>query len=244
MKILLTNDDGIESEGLTVLASALKKAGHDVFVVAPDRNNSAVSHKINMRDPLHCYDRSSEFGYAAYALTGSPADCVMFALSPLSIAPDLVLSGINNGMNLGSDCMYSGTVGAAQEGAQNNLPAIALSANYHCDRAFFEKAAAVVLEHLCEWYAYARRTRGALNINLPVKGEIKGMRLCRTAKHEYNARFDRNEDGSYNFHLSNDKLKVEQSEDNDYYLFHQGYVTVTPLLLDMTDHLLLKAWKS
>ncbi len=244
MKILITNDDGIESEGLTVLALVLNKAGHEITVVAPDRNNSATSHKINMRDPLHCFDRSAEYGYKAYALWGTPADCVLFALGALGICPQLVLSGINNGMNLGSDCMYSGTVGAAQEGAQNGLPAIALSADYHCDRAMFEKAALIVRERLDEWYAYAQHMRGALNINLPVKRDIKGERLCRTAKHDYNTRYIKNEDGSYGFNLSNDLLKVEQNEESDFYLFHQGYVTVTPLLLDMTDHTLLKAWKT
>lgn len=243
MNLLLTNDDGINGEGLTVLALALIKAGHSVTVVAPDCNNSAVSHKINMRSPLRLSDHSKQFGYPAYALNGTPADCVMFALGALKIKPQAVLSGINDGMNLGSDCMYSGTVGGAQEGAQNGIPSIAISANYHCDCNLFEKAARIVTENLEEWVLLAKETKGALNVNIPAKQTIRGIRFCKTVKHNYNSRYVQNEDGSFSFDLSNSLLESEACDDGDYPLFRKGYVTVTPLLLDKTDYDLLERWK-
>ena len=245
MNLLLTNDDGIYGEGLTVLASALIKAGHAVTVVAPDCNNSAVSHKINMRDPLSLTDYSKEFGYPAYTLSGTPADCVMFALKQLGVQPHALLSGINDGMNLGSDCLYSGTVAAAQEGAQNGLPSLAFSANYHCTREFFQKAADFIVARLKEWIDLAGEAQGALNVNLPVKEEIKGVRLCRCAKITYYPAYERQcSDGKtlYRYNLGANRPEAEEGE-NDVQLFRQGYVTLTPLLLDQTDHSLLERWK-
>lgn len=243
MNLLLTNDDGIEGEGLRALASALIKNGHAVTVVAPDRNNSAVGHKATLHAPLHLADLSGEYGYPAYSLSGTPSDCVMFALGELAVKPQILLSGINEGVNLGSDCMYSGTVGAAQEGAQNRIPSIALSTDYHCTPEDYERVAKIVLEHLDEWYAQAKETGGGLNVNIPAKGEVKGIRFCPTVRHEYNTCYVKNDDGTYSVDLKNGKLRIQGEENGDYPLFKLGYITVTPLTLDMTDRNLLKRWQ-
>ena len=247
MNILITNDDGVEGEGLNALASALTEAGHTVTVVAPDCNNSAVSHKINMREPMRLADRSAGRGYRAYALSGAPADCVIFALYALDEQPELVLSGINDGNNLGSDCMYSGTVSGAQEGAQNGIPSIALSTDYQCDADDYARAARLFLENFADWTALAAQCKGALNINIPVKRELKGIRICPTAKIRYFPAYDciDPDGGIYQYRLGTSKEcppLVEEGE-NDAQLFREGYITLTPLALDMADSALLERWK-
>lgn len=241
MEVLLTNDDGIDGEGLQALASAFFKAGHDVVVVAPDCNNSAVSHKINMWAPLHLKDLSKD--YPAYSLSGTPADCVQFALYALGIKPSVILSGINNGNNLGSDCMYSGTVAAAQEGAQKKIPSIALSTDFNCDYADFSRAAEIVLANFNEWLKLAEQTNGALNVNIPVKTENKGVRICRAANLTYfpsYKRIDKSDDYEFSF----GPRSVPDDGDNDTRLYRAGYITVTPLRLNMTDDDVIERWKS
>ena len=243
MNLLLTNDDGIDGEGLQILASALTKAGHEVTIVAPDRNNSAVSHKISMREPLRLTDRTKEFGFQTYTLSGTPADCVKIALTVLGLKPTAVFSGINDGVNLGRDCMYSGTVGAAQEGAQNGIPSIAFSTHYNSTKEDFQKVSAFILAHLEEWTNLASQINGALNVNLPSKEEIKGIKFCRTANTIYFSEYDcLNGKDTYQFHLGGKPPAVDKGE-NDTNLFREGFVTLTPLTLDMTDHSLLERWK-
>ena len=124
--ILLTNDDGIEAEGLKTLEEALKDLAH-LVVVAPDQERSAVSHGLTLRAPLSL----QEIGPDHYVLNGTPADCVIYALRHLFVQfPDLVISGINHGANLGDDIMYSGTVAAAREAAAHGIPSMAVSQAY------------------------------------------------------------------------------------------------------------------
>lgn len=247
MKILITNDDGIESEGLQALARGLAEAGNRVTVVAPDCNNSAVSHKLNMRTPMRLVDCSEGKNYRAYSLTGSPVDCVLFALYELNEAPELVLSGINDGNNLGTDCMYSGTVGGAQEGINCGIPSIALSTDYHCDAADFARVAQIVVGHLADWVKYAEETAGGLNVNIPAKRELKGTRFCKTARMQYFPQYEciDAEKGIFQYckNATDRKPPVIEEGENDARLFDEGYITMTPLLLDMTDNALLKRWK-
>lgn len=246
MNILITNDDGIEGEGLHALASALTAAGHTVTVIAPDCNNSAVSHKINMREPMRLAECSRGRGYRAYSLSGSPADCVIFALYALNEKPELVVSGINDGNNLGSDCMYSGTVSGAQEGAHNGIPSIALSTDYRCNQDDFARAAELFVENFAAWTEYARQCKGALNVNIPVKRELKGTRICHTARVKYFPAYEcvDPEQGIYRYCVGTSEKcppQVDEGE-NDARLFRAGYITLTPLTLDRADVSLIERW--
>lgn len=247
MNILITNDDGIESEGLHALARALADAGHIVTAVAPDSNNSAVSHKFNMRSPMRLVDCSEGKNYRVYSLTGSPVDCILFSLYELNEAPEIVLSGINDGSNLGTNCMYSGTVGGAQEGANCGIPAIALSTDYKCDTADFSRVAKIVVENLAVWFEYAKQTLGGLNVNIPAKREIKGVRFCKTARMHYFPQYEciDSEKGIYQYRLGaiDRKPPVIEEGENDARLFDEGYISITPLSLEMTDNDLLQRWQ-
>lgn len=239
MNLLLTNDDGILSEGLRALACALFKKGHTVTVVAPEENNSAVSHKITLRNALSMRKAECESGICAYALAGTPADCVLFALKGLNLSPDCVLSGINHGMNLGSDYIYSGTVAGAVEGAMNGVPSIALStfrgfSSWEFSSADFERCAQIVSERLEDWVTLAKGTRGGLNVNIPVDQTIVGERLCKLARTEYRNEYYEESKGNYRMKW----VEPKQSEDEecDEFLISRGYITLTPLNADLTDY--------
>jgi len=239
MRFLLTNDDGIDGEGLKTLASVCKKAGHDVLIVAPTENNSAVSHKLTMRNPLRAELRERD----TYAVSGTPADCVLFALKALAANPDIVISGINDGVNLGSDVLYSGTVAGAMEGAQNGIPSIALSlptfANLH--NGTVRQAAEIFIRHLAEWTNLAQGVEGILNVNFPSLLPERGIRLCRCSKTNYCTHYHATEDGSYTmeFHPPREAKK----EEADIPLHHAQNITLTPLRLNLTDEALLRRWR-
>lgn len=145
-KILLTNDDGIQSEGLQTLVEALEKTGeYEVWVAAPDKERSAVSHCVTLRAPVR-FMRTAE---RRYACAGTPADCVLYSLKgAVPFKPDLVISGINHGANVGTDIVYSGTVAAARQAAFHGLPAIALSAQGRNGQFAFKAAAQLLIENL------------------------------------------------------------------------------------------------
>lgn len=238
MKILITNDDGIDGEGLKLLVSSLKDSGHELIIVAPMENNSAVSHKINMRSAVPIEQRSEN----EYAVGGTPADCVLVALNYLGIAPDLILSGINTGVNMGSDVLYSGTVAGALEGAQNRVPSLSLSQYLH--RRYtpeevthsLERAAGIVAEKLSEWAKLAKDT-GAVNINFP-PCEPLGFRFCKQAHTVYNTRYHMEEDGLHmEFH------PPQPAGEGDIPFLKAGYVTLTPLKVDLTDYAALEKWE-
>lgn len=239
MKLLLTNDDGIQGEGLCALVLACERAGHETFVVAPKENNSAVSHRIHLRSAVPM----EELGPRRYALGGTPADCVIYALHLLNLRPDLILSGINLGLNAGSDVLYSGTVSAALEGAQNGVPAIALSQYLHgldgaeSRRAAFERAAELLIQNLDAWYQMSRET-GALNINFPSE-EPRGVRFCPQSHTDYRLRCAQTKEGlTMEFHSSDPKDGGDLSQ------IKAGYLTITPLKMDFTDYEALKRWQN
>ena len=186
MKILLTNDDGINAEGLAT-AIAVAEARGDFIAVAPFTEQSGKSHSITKDEPL----RLRKIREHVYALGGTPADCVKFALHELlaGTSPDLVISGINHGANLGQDTIYSGTVAAAIEAAMNNLPAIALSLcglpPYHFDTA------EAVLRRIIEKFATSVPEGRVLNVNIPniPVDAIKGMRFATLGTRHYEKKF-------------------------------------------------------
>ena len=165
--ILLTNDDGIEAEGLKVLEKALKGLAH-LVVVAPDRERSAVSHGLTLHAPLSLKELKTD----RYVLNGTPADCIIYALRRLFVQfPDLVISGINHGANLGDDIMYSGTVAAAREACSHGIPALAISQAYTDGKRIRFKAGAEFVHNLVE----AMLSNGlsgelCLNVNAPGEG--------------------------------------------------------------------------
>ncbi|NCC65258.1 MAG: 5'/3'-nucleotidase SurE [Spirochaetia bacterium] len=171
MKILLTNDDGYQSEGLRVLTEALVEAGHEIWVCAPNSERSAASHSMTLRNEIVI----TEYAQNRYYCSGTPADCILYAskgkIFPQS--PDLVISGINHGYNISTDILYSGTVGAAREAALTGLRSMAVSCARDENGNFpFERAAAFVVENLAKFYPLTTSSC-IININVPAKGNGK-----------------------------------------------------------------------
>jgi 5'-nucleotidase len=198
LRILISNDDGVFAEGLRTLAAAAVARGHRVSVVCPDQERSATGHGLTLQTPIRA-ERADELfadGVHAWACSGTPSDCVKLALfSLLEEWPDLVLSGINHGPNLGTDVLYSGTVSAAMEGTIEGLPALAVSSADFQWRQF-APAAELALD-LAERLLAAGWPRGALlNLNVPPlpAEQIGPLRWCRTAVRRYTDQFDRRVD--------------------------------------------------
>ncbi|HSK31538.1 MAG TPA: 5'/3'-nucleotidase SurE [Candidatus Limnocylindria bacterium] len=238
MIILLSNDDGIQSEGLTALEESLKEIG-DIYTVAPDRAQGSMSHALTLHRPL----RVQELGPRRLAVNGTPVDCVKLALTGLlPVRPDLVISGINKGPNLGDDIIYSGTVSAAIEGALLGLPAIAVSLVTFKDFDF--RAAADFTATLVKRIAangIAPKT--LLNVNVPplAKEQLKGWRLTRMGKRHYSENIVERIDprGGKYYWIGGDDLGFADEEGTDCKTVHEGFVSVTPLQVDLTDYKLL-----
>lgn len=235
MNILLVNDDGIQSPGLRTLAEALKQARHQVTVVAPDRERSAVGHGITTRDPLfvkeYAWDR-----IAAYSCSGTPADCTQLGIKSLAGSKvDLVVSGPNYGINTAGDLPYSGTVSAALEGAKMGLKSIALSAPQEADkdtvvRVFLRLFSQIDLE---------KDVRQTLNINVPALPfeEIKGVRWTNQGRAMWLGQYEERVSpmGKRYFWSTHEDGCQQETEENDRTLLLAGYVTLTPLTYEMTD---------
>lgn len=239
MIILLSNDDGIQSEGLMALEESLGRVG-EVYTVAPDRPQSSMSHALTLHRPLRVY----ELGPRRLSVDGTPVDCVKLALTGLlPVRPDLVISGINKGPNLGDDIIYSGTVSAAIEAALLGLPAIAVSLVAFKDfdfRAAAEFTAALV-ERIAE---KAIPPKVLLNVNVPPvpKSELQGWRLTRMGKRHYSENIVERIDprGAKYYWIGGDDLGFANEEGTDCRAVHQGYISVTPLQVDLTDYKLLQ----
>jgi 5'-nucleotidase len=230
--ILLTNDDGIEAEGLRTLEKSLKDLAH-VVVVAPDQERSAVSHGLTLRTEL----RPKEVRPDHYVINGTPADCVIFALRHLFVqTPDLVISGINHGANLGDDIMYSGTVAAAREAAAHGVPSIALSQAYQNGKSIrFEHGAAFVRRMVAAILRNGLNGELCLNVNIPI-GKIKGIKITRQGCAEYTPHFnalDRATDYDAVPPSPAPGRKANLASDHEAILQH--FVSVTPLQRDQTD---------
>lgn len=238
MRILVANDDGIESEGIKTLAKVLSEH-HKVTVVAPDGNRSAFSHSLTISKNLTFKKVESEFGFEAYSVSGTPADCIKFALHYFSDEKfDMVCSGVNMGNNLGSDIMYSGTVAAAVEANFLGLKSIAFSNTGRSDFDFKsnEKVIAEIFDRLAE----IASVKYALNVNMPNYDPI-GVRFAPIGIQKYSDSYVKNEDGTYR--LIGEPTEIEQNRYCDVELSRRGYVTVTPVLYDRTDYDAMKRFK-
>ena len=238
MIILLSNDDGIQSEGLTILEETLRAIG-DIYTVAPDRAQSSMSHALTLHRPL----RVTEIAPRRLSVDGTPVDCVKLALTGLlPMRPDLVISGINKGPNLGDDIIYSGTVSAAIEAALLGIPAIAVSLVTFKDFDF--RAAAEFTATLVERIAQGGiAPKTLLNVNVPpvAKSDLKGWRATRMGKRHYSENIVERIDprGGKYYWIGGDDLGFADEQGTDCKTVSEGYISVTPLQVDLTDYQLL-----
>lgn len=238
MRILLTNDDGINAPGIRAMYQALRELGHDVDVFAPSVEKSAVSGSLTVRTPLRVISIQEE-SFTGQAVEGTPADCVKIALGTLlPRQPDLVVSGLNNGGNLGSDIFYSGTVGAASEGCMTGIPAAAVS---RCraeteDPIICARHAARLLTDF-DWNSFPKHT--VLNINYPSRptAEILGIKCVRMAVAAWNDGYmERRDPFGQRYWWLGGILAPHVGDDTDIGAVRSGYISITPLLFDRTDY--------
>lgn len=239
MRLLLTNDDGIESKALHILAKELEKE-HELLIAAPSNQKSACGHSITICDPLVI--KSVELPgikSKAFSVSGTPADCVRVAVHKLLDKPvDMVISGINMGTNLGMDIIYSGTVSAAIEAAIYKIPSMAISselknscANYNSAAKFASKIIKITQNNLI-------KDDLVLNVNVPCLNEedVKGIKVCEMGDKVYDNYFieNVNENGDTILKLTG-KINDNHKVNTDVYYLKQGYVTLTPLHYDLTN---------
>jgi 5'-nucleotidase len=237
LRILVTNDDGVQSDGIQALADALKPLG-EVIVVAPLAEASAIGHALTLRRPL----RLEQLSERVYAVDGTPTDCVNIGISiVLKERPALVVSGINKGWNLGDDVTYSGTVSGALEGALLGVPSIAVSLEKIRDAAFDFTESARAAFVVSQWVLQKGiPSRSFLNLNLPT-GRPKGFRITAQAKRNHITKIDERTDprGQRYFWIEEGLDEWEPHDRSDYQAVRDGYISVTPLHPDMTAHALL-----
>ena len=250
MKILICNDDGYQAPGIVALYEALKTVA-DVEVVAPEINNSAKSNALTLHSPLYVHTAANGFRF----VNGTPADCVHIALTGLlGYRPDLVVSGINNGANMGDDTIYSGTVGAAMEGYLFGIPALAFSqtekgwahievAARRARELVMQLAASMDLLHEGQRPAQAP---WLLNVNIPnlPDEQIKGVKVARLGRRHAAERVitQTSPRGETMYWIGSAGPAKDEGEGTDFHAAQQGYMAITPLQVDLTDHERLPFW--
>lgn len=246
MKILLCNDDGYQAAGMVALYEALRQEA-DVEVIAPEFNNSAKSNALTLNAPLYVQQAANGFRY----INGTPADCVHIALSGLlPEPPDLVVSGINNGANMGDDTIYSGTVGAAMEGYLFGIPSLAFS---QVQKGWGNiEAAADAAKNLVQQLAPLLPERAGtlppwlLNVNIPnlPKEQLKAPVLCRLGRRHAakNVIPQENPHGQTMYWIGLAGSAKDATDDTDFYATANGHVAVTPLHIDLTHHAGFTQW--
>ncbi len=242
MNILVANDDGIEARGLRELVVALtKELGADVYVCAPDGQRSAASHAITLRSPVSAWPVPFDGAAEAFAFDGTPADCVAVGLKLLKrrgVEIDVVFAGINHGANVGTDTVYSGTVGAALEGSIQGYPSVAVSVDSH-QATHFDYACALAVDTI-------RKTGGTwdpsimININTPdlPAAEIKGVCYTALGEREYLNDVQVETEGEVTTFIYGGDAVLYESDDNscDVIALENGYASITPLQKDTTAY--------
>jgi 5'-nucleotidase len=242
MRILVTNDDGVFSEGVRILAKAMEVLG-EVFVVAPDREQSAVGHSLTLHRPL----RVEEVSPRIYAVDGTPVDCVNLAVyGILRVRPDLVVSGINKGPNLGEDVVYSGTVSAAFEATLLEIPAFAMSLvsrkdfKFHVAANFALKMAKYIMQ-----VGLPKET--LLNINVPnlEEDEIPSFKITRQGKRVFGDAIVEKIDprGKKYYWIGGEDQGFQEIEGTDFYAIANHNISITPLRVDLTNYSAVKELK-
>lgn len=240
MRILISNDDGLYGPGLQPIVSAMKKLG-DVFVVVPNTQMSASSHSITLHKPIRLIPQKKN----VYTITGTPSDCVRFGvIGILKDRVDFVVSGINDGPNLGEDCIYSGTVAAAREGAMLGFPSFAVSllpdgkGNFNLAADYAAKIIKKALKLGIPKYTF-------LNINVPDTDNIKGIVLTKMGKRIYDEDIEERTDprGYKYYWIAGKHLAGYPIKNTDLLALDKKYVSITPLKVDQTDLSYLKKLK-
>ncbi len=238
--ILITNDDGVMAPGIRHLVKFMLELG-DVVVVAPDKPQSGMGHAVTIVNPIRLEKITVDGGHDEYSCSGTPVDCVKLAVNKvLHRKPDLLVSGINHGSNSSVNVIYSGTMSAAIEGAMENIPSIGFSlldysfdANFMASKKFVQQVARTVLERglpkgIC------------LNVNIPAVAEsaIKGVRVCRQARANWEEEFDHRKDprGKDYYWLTGEFRVHEDSQETDEWALANNYVSVVPIQFDFTAH--------
>lgn len=246
IRVLVTNDDGIHAPGIFALKKALDRAGFAVTVCAPDRPRSASGHSITLHKPLRMKQVALEDGTLGHAASGTPADCVTLGvLDVLHNEVDLVVSGINHGPNLGWDVTYSGTVSAAMEAVIIGIPAIAVSVASYADALHWDAAANFVADRLAPLVARQGLPPATLlNVNAPdlPEAEVKGARITTQGDRQYVDRVEKRQDplGRPYYWLGGRIHDKEAAAGTDVRAVGDGYISVTPIHLDLTAHAFLR----
>jgi 5'-nucleotidase len=235
MRVLLTNDDGITATGLNAMRRALLALPDvDLEVIAPDSNRSATGRAVTLRDPIWVEELEFGDGTTGFATDGTPVDCVRFAaLGLIEEPPELIVSGINHGANLGDDITYSGTVAAALEGIMLGIPALAVSLAGGTD---FGPLAAFVARMVEELDDVPMPDGTLLNVNGP-GGDVKGACGCRLGKRVYNDKMELTEEegGRRRYRLYGEEPGYEHEPGTDFAAIAEGLIAVTPIHFDLTD---------
>lgn len=245
MRILLSNDDGIFAEGLKALKNTLSPLG-EIYIVAPDRERSATGHGITMHAPLRPKQISMDNIKAAWAVDGTPADCVKLGIEALLPGPpDILVSGINWGPNLGTDVLYSGTVSAAIEGLINGIPSVAISLATH-NEPDFSQATEFIRKIVLKIMKHGLPEDCLCNINIP-EGMPKGVKVTSLGRRKYENVFHKRSDprGQPYYWMGGeprDEIPQNQCDGfiTDIEAIKKGYISVTPIHFDLTDYKSLK----
>ncbi|MGC7872333.1 5'/3'-nucleotidase SurE [Desulfosporosinus sp. SYSU MS00001] len=244
MHILLTNDDGYFAPGIQTLYEVLANHnGYDVSIVAPDGQRSATGHSITLFNPLFVAEHLLKESFKGFAISGTPSDCVKLAIQgELIPKPDLLISGINQGPNLGTDIFYSGTVSAAMEGVLLGVPSIAVSlASFEYQD--FEPAAAYIAENLNLFLKLNHK--GLINLNLPGKPrhEWQGLRVTRLGKAVYENIFEQRTDPRGRlYYWQSGTMTPDNENDTDLRAIEEDFISITPVHSDLTDYASLPLW--
>ena len=244
LSILVSNDDGIFSEGLAALVKELRTIA-DVTIVAPDSQQSAVGHAITVHRPLRMREMSKEGQFYGYATDGTPADCVKLATrNIMKQKPDLVISGINHGSNTAISVIYSGTVSAATEGTILGIPSFAVSLTTFEPNADFTYAAKFAKKLALKIVREGLPNGTLLNVNVPPvpENEIKGVVITRQGKSVWNDEFEARRDpgNKQYFWLKGELVELDDEEDIDQRAILNNKVSVTPIQFDLTNHAMIE----
>ena len=231
--ILLTNDDGIHSPGLKALKESLSALGK-IVIVAPDRDNSAIAHALTMHRPL----RLTELDEDVYTLDGTPTDCVAIALGKIfERAPDLLVSGINSGPNIGDDITYSGTVSAAIEGTMYAVPSMAVSMAGE-PPLDYGKADLLIRQLAQRVIAHGLPASTLMNVNIPAASELRGVKITRQGRRIWKQAVQEVADprGRIQYWIGGGTPLLDSGKDTDVWALGEGFVTISPIHLDLTNH--------